>query len=83
MVIKQAFQYKTKGIYLKMRPKERNLFVSMWNKYAEFRFTIVATTFTFNKRNAYEPYSKWRHKIKMAAVVGDSIDFVVQDEWRL
>ena len=24
MVIKQAFQYKTKGIYLKMRPKERN-----------------------------------------------------------
>ena len=28
VVIKQAFQYKTKGIYLKMWPKERDSFVS-------------------------------------------------------
>ena len=49
MVIKQAFLYETKGIYLQTRPKLRNSFVSKKNKYAEFRSTIVANTYMFNK----------------------------------
>ena len=50
MVIKQAFQYKTKGIYLKMQPKEKDLFVYKWNEYVEFHLTSVANTCMFNKR---------------------------------
>ena len=50
MVIKQAFQYKTQGIYLKMWPKERDSFISKLNEYVEFRFTSITNTYTFIKQ---------------------------------
>ena len=45
MVIKQTFQYKTKGIYLKMRPKERNFpspsEMNMWNSVLQALLTRI------------------------------------------